>query len=101
MNENQLAIAAGVLLSALFSWVPKLKEWFDAQTNNMQRLIMLVAIVSAALVIFGASCSDFIVPGVTLTTTCDRDGIKGLVQMVIFAVVANQTAYLLLPKPKE
>ena len=100
MNENVLIGASAVLISVVFNWLPKLKEWYTAQEDNNQRLIMLGALVAAALLVFGARCTGFEIPGVVWEGTCDAAGGKALGQLFINAVVLNQAAFLVLPKPE-
>lgn len=100
MDQNVLVITAGILLSALFSWVPRLNVWFNALTDNNKRLVMFLSLAAAVGAIFGAGCANFVIPGVTLSVTCDQSGFKELAQLLAYAVVSNQTAFLLLPKPK-
>lgn len=101
MNENALIVTAAVLLSVAFNWLPKLREWYGAQPDNTQRLVMLGALVMAALALFGAGCSGFQIPGVTYSVACTADGAKELGQLFINAVTVNQIAFLILPKPQS
>lgn len=100
MNENVLIGAAAVLISVVFNWLPKLKEWYTKQEDNYQRLIMLGALVLATGLVFGARCTGFEIPGVAWAGTCDVAGAKALGQLFINAVALNQVAFLILPKPK-
>ena len=89
-----------MLLSVLFNWLPKLREWYATKDDTAQRLIMLASLAAAALLVFGANCASFQLPGVDYSTTCDVEGAKQLAQIFVNAVVANQVAFLVLPKPK-
>lgn len=101
MEANVLVIVAGIVLSALFTWVPKLREWYDALDNNYQKLIMFLALAVAVGIVYGASCASFTIPGVVINTACNQEGLKGLLELLVAAVVANQTTFLLLPKPTK
>lgn len=101
MNENVLIGATAVLISIAFNWLPKLKEWYTAQADNNQRLIMLGALAVSALLVFGARCFDFQIPGVAWAGTCSAAGAKALGQLFINAVAVNQVAFLILPKPNK
>ncbi len=99
MNQTDLAIFAALLLALLFQYVPKLKDWYGKQDDNIQRLIMLGALAVAPLVLFAASCGNFTIPGVSVVVACTADGGHDLVQMFITSVVVNQGAFQLLPNP--
>lgn len=101
MDQNQLLVTVGILLSVAFSWIPKLKEWYAALDNTLKRLVMLGALAVAALLVFGLSCTQFTIPGVTMTVSCDAQGAKELGQLFINALVANQIAFLAVPKPNK
>ena len=40
MDDTQLSLFAGALLSLAFSYVPGLNTWFDGQEPTTKRLIM-------------------------------------------------------------
>ena len=100
MTENALISFAAVLLSVALSWGPKLREWYSAVDGRGKRLIILASLAAAPLVVFGSNCAGFQIPGVEYTATCDAVGAKQLVQVFINAVVVNQVAGLVVPKPK-
>ena|SRR3990167_7592931 len=100
MDENALVLVAGILISVIFNWLPKLKDWYTVQDDNAQKLIMIGVMGLAAGVIFGASCTGYTIPGLTFSGTCDAAGAKSLGQLFINGLVANQVAYVALPKPK-
>ena len=45
MTSEQLAIAAGILLSLAFNYIPGLNDWYQALEGTYKRLIMLLALV--------------------------------------------------------
>jgi hypothetical protein len=93
-NEQTLAAVAGVVLSLLFSYVPGLRDWFDALAGDYKRLIMLVLLGAVALATFGLSCA-----GVIADVACTQQGALGLLNLFIAAAIANQAAYSFSPKP--
>ena len=95
MNSNTLAALSGVLLSLIFSYVPGLSEWYDAQPPVNKRLIMALSVVVIAAGAFGLSCA-----GVLQSVACDQAGALGLVEAVISALVANQATFLISPKSR-
>lgn len=95
MTDTQLTLIAASLLSVLFSYVPKLKDWFDAKDATTKRLIMAGALLVVSAVIFGASCFDL---GLPFQVACTKDGVVGLVTTYVIALMANQGTYLITPK---
>ena len=96
MTSEQLAVAAGIVLSLLFSYVPGLNDWYQALDATKKRLIMLGALLVVAGAAFGLSCwPAFPEPVVT----CDQAGAYGLLKALFASLVANQTTYLITPKP--
>ena len=101
MTENALISFAAVLLSIGLNWIPKLRDWYANNVDGRgKRLLVLGSLAAAPLVVFGANCAGFQIPGVEYTATCDAVGAKQLVQVFINAVVVNQVAGLVVPKPK-
>jgi hypothetical protein len=96
MTAETLSAVAGVVLSLAFSYVPGVREWFEALDATRKRLIMALslAIVSAGVV--ALSCWN-IMPLVT----CNQGGVVALVTAFIAALVANQSAYLITPKARR
>lgn len=93
MDEQTLTMIAGVVLSLAFSYIPGLRDWFDAQTSNTKRLIMLGAILVVAAGAFGVACL-----GRYDGVVCDVNGAWDMVELFVLAAIANQTAYQLTPK---
>ncbi len=96
MTIEQLAAVAGVVLSLAFSYVPGLNAKFDAQPPTIKRLVMAALLLVVALGAFGLSCAQII-----SDVACTQAGAIGLVQVFIAALVANQGAFLLSPRPKS
>jgi hypothetical protein len=92
MSESTIASVAGIIVSLAFSYVPGLKEWFDALAANYKRLVMLGALVLAVGVIFATSCL-----GYATEPACTVEGAKALLPLFIAAVIANQGTFLLTP----
>jgi len=83
-----LASISGMIISLAFAYVPGLKEWFDNLAGNYKRLVMGLSLVLACLVIFGLSCV-----GWRDDVVCNQAALPELLSAVIFALIANQTAY--------
>lgn len=98
-NADLLAMISGILLAVLFEYLPGLRQWYDAKKDDVQRGIMLLALMAVSLVIYALSCSgwlEMIWPG--LSVTCDEKGVALLIRTFVLALVANQPTYLVLPR---
>jgi len=89
MDIELVAAIAGLLISALFSFVPKFDVWYAALEGAYKRLIMLVVLLGSVLAIWGAGC-------IGLWGTCLpwRDVLRAF----LVALAANQSTYLITPK---
>jgi hypothetical protein len=96
MNATLLASIAGIVLSLLFSYVPKLSESFAVLDGVYKRLIMAGLLVVVAGFTFGLSCAN-----VVSSVTCDQAGAIGLLEALIAALVANQSVYAISPETKS
>jgi len=96
MTPELLVAIAGIILSLGFSYIPGLDVKFAALDGVYKRLIMLGLILLTAAGTFGLSCA-----GLIDAATCDQAGAWGLVQLFIFAAIANQSAYMLSPETER
>ena len=100
MTSEQLATIAGVVLSLLLAYVPKLADWYNDKDAPSKARIMGGLLILTALGIFGLSCAHVITIAVLVAAvSCDKAGLMGLVQILIAALIANQSTFLLLVKP--
>lgn len=95
MNAELLGSIAGIVLSLVFSYVPKLKDKFNALEGDYKRLVMLGALLLSAAGVMGVSCA-----GWYDLVACDQAGLLKLVEIFIIAAISNQSAYALTPKGK-
>jgi hypothetical protein len=96
MTAEALSASLGVVLSLVFAYVPGAKDWYGALPNDRKRLVMLGGLALVALATFGLGCTSFGAQlGVSLA--CSQDEALGLVRVLAAAVIANQSAYALLP----
>ena len=97
MTAENLAVICGVVLSLIFSYLPGLSGRWDQLAPELKRIWMFILLVIVAIVVFVLACAgwgkDF---GIVLT--CDRPGFVGLLQALIYAIMANQSAYMLTKK---
>lgn len=91
-----LSAIAGIILSLALSYIPGLRDWFQALPSDTKRAIVGALLVVVTVGIFLAGCAGWI-QGVG----CDQDRALDLVGMLISALVANQAIYSITPgKPK-
>ena len=96
MTGQELGSIAGVVLSTLFEYFPKLSVWYNAQEDNIQRLVLLGAMAVVALTIFGMGCA-----GLSDYFTCTKEGLWAVVKVFVSGVIASQAAYLVLPRKAQ
>ena len=94
MTAEMLASTAGIVLSLLFSYVPKFEGWYDALASNVKKLIMLGALLVTAIGVFAVGCSGMF----DVQVSCDVVGALGLFKLFIVAAIANQATYKLSPQ---
>lgn len=93
MTGEELLAIAGIVVSLVFEYFPKLSIWYNNLEDNVQRIIMLGLVALIAVTVFGMSCA-----GLSDAYTCDKRGAWELVKMFVVGVVANQSTYLVLPR---
>lgn len=93
LSVQDVSLFAGVLLSLLFSYIPGVKEWYDARSTTKKRLVMLAALVAT---VGGAALSSCL--GFVAFMSCEKTGFIEMAKAFIGALVANQATYLVTPK---
>jgi Mg2+/citrate symporter len=93
ITSTTLSSLVGLALSLVFSYVPGLKDKFNELESGQKQAVMGVLLVASAGAVFGLSCA-----GVVDSVTCDKAGAVGLVEVLVAALVANQSTYLLTKK---
>ena len=88
MDTNQYAALAGIVLSLLFAYTPKLKDWYEIQPPANKQLVMLglIFVIIAARLGLGCLGKDAAFP-------CTQDGIWQALQAFVVAIIANQGTY--------
>jgi hypothetical protein len=100
MTPEFLSSLAGILISLAASYVPGFVPWFEAQTPNHKRLIMLGLLAASSAAIFGLACQSWlnlVQPGLA---TCTQEGAVTILRSFGLAAIANQAAYALSPETK-
>mgnify|MGYP001558151337 CR=1 FL=1 len=95
MTADLLASVVSVVLSLAFAYIPGVKTWFDARDGTQKAGIMAILLIAVAVGSFATSCAQVL----ALSIACDKSGAVGLAQILVAALVANQSSYLLLVKP--
>ena len=100
MTPQLLSSIAGIILSLLFSYIPGLSSWYDTLTATYKRLVMLALLAVTSLSAFGLACLGWL-PYFNLNLACDQKGGVELLMAFVLALVANQSTYLITPKPNR
>jgi hypothetical protein len=96
-NLSDLLLAVtGIVLSLVFTYVPKLKEWWAAR-ESAQAPIMLGVIFLVSAAYFGLACTA-LAAKIGIVIPCTTDGAITVGLAFIKIVVANQATYLLTKK---
>ncbi len=97
MSPEQIAAVAGVILSLLLEYLPYFSDWYNAQPDNIQRLIVLA--IGAVVVggAFGLGCLGL----VAVSWPCSWAGGWQAVLSFISFILSSQATYLVLPKPER
>ncbi|MFO7625418.1 MAG: hypothetical protein R6V73_13815 [Anaerolineales bacterium] len=96
LSAEDICMAAGVLLSLGFSYMPGLSEKYAALSATHKRLVMLALLAVVTGAVFALSCMD--APIGLETVTCTQAGAWGLCRALALAAIANQSAYALSPR---
>ena len=90
MTAELLASIAGIVLSLACSYLPGLSTRFDKLPPQYKQLVMGGLLMVVAVAVFGMSCG-----GIVAAVVCDKAGAVGLLKVLIAALIANQSAFLL------
>jgi len=93
MSVEVISSIAGIVVSLMFEYVPGLREKYNELSDNYQKLIMLVVLLSVVLGAFVLSCA-----GLSSYYECSTAGLWDVVRAFIAALIANQSTHRILPK---
>lgn len=99
MSAEMLSAVAGAVLSLLFSYVPGLNVWYASLESIYKRLIMAAMLLLVAASVFGLSCTSWAAEW-GIEVTCDQPGLQVAMQAFLFALIANQSMYLISEETK-
>ena len=97
LTSEILVSIAGVVLSLLFSYIPGLRVWFAALVTEKKQLLMLGALVIVTGGVFGLGCAGVLDIGIA----CDKAGVIAIIRLLILALIANQSTYLISPQTND
>jgi len=96
MNAELLSGIVGIAISLALSYIPGLRERWNALGGDYKRAIIGVLLVVAAGAVYGLSCAGWVDIGIS----CDREGLCALLGNLVAALVANQSIYVLTHKER-
>lgn len=82
----------GAIISVLLSTIPKLKPWWEGQSDTVKRLSWLIGCLAVPLAMTGLVCLAKVDLGVIMPG-CDRDGITQAILIGGSAYLGGQGAY--------
>ena len=94
VTPASLGAIAGVAISLLFSYIPKLNVLYAELAPEVKRLIMLGVLLATSLALYGLNCWGVIATGIT----CDKNGIVQLIMIFISTLIANQSTLKITPQ---
>lgn len=97
MDAVTLAAIAGAILSLLFTYLPWFKNWYEPLSAENKQLVMGVLLVLVAAGVFGLTCLG-LADQFGWTLVCDVAGAIGFIKVLIAALMANQSVYLITRK---
>jgi len=98
MSIELLAQIAGVVLSLAVAYIPKVAEWYAQKDSPAKARIMGGLLVVVSVAIFALTCAR-IFGDLGLGVSCDPASAVGLVKILLAALIANQTTFLIAVKP--
>lgn len=93
ITPTELAALAGVVLSLVFSYLPGLKDAYDALTPTPKRLVMLGALFVVALGALAYQCRG--------AGDCYTANAETVLRAFVMAAIANQATAALTPLSPE
>jgi len=95
-SSDLIIMITGALLSAMFTYIPKFNVWFALKSDEFKQLTMLILMFVVTAVIFTLGCFNFLQ---IEKFVCDRNTGFYFVYTFILAIMSNQSAHKILPKP--
>jgi len=98
-TETLLTALVGWVISAIFKYIPILRQKFDLLNGLWKRLIIIAASLIASAAVFTLKCGGISVP---ILEPCTQAGVLAFASIALTVALNSQAAFLLLPniKPK-
>jgi hypothetical protein len=96
VNPGMLNVVVAIALSLIFEYVPKVKDWYDYQPDQVKKQIMLASLVLTSTLIFVGQCAGWFATNLT----CDVRSAFQLVYMIGIAIGVNQGFHSLTKRTK-
>lgn len=97
MTIELFSIIAGAVLSWILDNFPKVRDWFGGKTSKEKVWIVRGFLVLLAAAIVGLQCWEVtagLVPNLK-NITCDEDGLTAFIIVLFYALIGNQSWFLL------
>lgn len=100
MTPEALSATAGIILSALMTYIPGLNTWYASLNPTAKRLAMVGCLLLAAVGMAAWTCKS---PQEGMTFGMCLSGFDwgAVVTAFVLALVGNQSADRILPKPQD
>ena len=98
VTYDMIAGAAGALISLIFSFFPKVSEWFNPLQPNQKRGVMALALLLGVLVTFGLGCVGWLDDLFGVALQCTTVALVPLMRAWFIALIANQATFQITPK---
>jgi len=95
-SEWIIQVAAAVLSLAM-SYIPGLRTWFAAQSQEFKSLFMAGVLLLVTGGVFGLGCAGWL----ETNLVCNSEGIKSAVFMLFLAIATNQGIYNVSPQTQD
>jgi len=96
-TSQDLSAVAGIIISLVLTYVPKVKTWYNGLTGDEKRLVLLVILAIVSVGIFGLSCAGW-GEDIGIVVECSAQGAFGLLKIFFEAVIASQVTYWAAPR---
>ena len=97
MTSELLVGISGIVLSVGFSYIPGLRTWYAAKSEEFKKLFMLGLLVLVTGAAFGLGCAGLVATGIV----CTWMGAWQLAGLLITAIVSNQSIYKISPQTAD
>ncbi len=107
MEQSQLSAAflwilAGGIVSLAAAYIPKFSSWFEAQAPNGRRGWMAIFLLITSVGLVALSCYEAtaVVLARYVVIVCTEGGILEVIEVFVFALIGNQSTFLISPSKK-